>query len=200
MSALLVPRPSPFLHFAEWMRAAEVSDPQPEAAALATADADGVPSNRLVLVRRWSERGFEVFTNLQSRKAREIAVNPRAALAWHWKPLGRQVRVEGFAETMTNEESDAYWHGRPRGSQVSALASEQSQPIEGREALLERRDAIELQLRDVASLPRPAGWGGIRIVPLRVEFWQHEDDRYHQRLVYRRTAVGTPWSTEFLQP
>jgi pyridoxamine 5'-phosphate oxidase len=101
---------------------------------------------------------------------------------------------------MTSEESDAYWYGRPRGSQVSALASKQSQPIEGREALLEQRDAIELQLRDVASLSRPAGWGGIRIVPLRVEFWQHEDDRYHQRLVYRRPAVGTPWSTEFLQP
>lgn len=200
MTAPLVPRPDPFIHFGEWYRAAEAADPQPEAAAFATVSAEGAPSNRLVLVRRWSARGFEVFTNLQSRKARDLAVNPRAALAWHWKSLGRQVRVEGVAEMMTSEESDAYWYGRPRGSQVSALASKQSQPIEGREALLEQRDAIELQLRDVASLPRPAGWGGLRVVPLRVEFWQHEDDRYHQRLVYRRTAVGTPWSTEFLQP
>ncbi len=200
MGALLIPRPNPFIHFAEWYRAAVAVDPQPEAAALATVGADGTPSNRLVLIRQWSPRGFEFFTNFESHKARDIAGNPRVALTWHWKAPGRQVRVEGFAERTTDAESDAYWEARPRGSQISAIASAQSEDIESRAALLAQRDAVEEQYEDIVDIPRPAYWGGIRVVPLAVEFWQHEDDRYHQRLEYRRAVVGSPWSATLLQP
>jgi len=200
MTPPLVPRPNPFIHFAEWYRAAQAVDPQPEAVALATVGADGAPSSRMVLVRKWTSRGFEVFTDLSSRKARDLQTNPRVALAWHWKPLGRQVRVEGVAERMSPDESDAYWRARPRGSQLSAIASSQSERIEGREALIVRRLEVEAHYQDVNPLPRPADWGGIRVVPLLVEFWQHEDDRLHQRLEYRRMAVGQPWSARILQP
>ncbi|MDA0815456.1 MAG: pyridoxamine 5'-phosphate oxidase [Chloroflexi bacterium] len=200
MTSPLVPRPNPFMHFAEWYRTAQALDPQPEAAALATVGADGAPSNRLVLVRQWSIRGFEFFTNLESRKARDLATETRVALTWHWKPPGRQVRVEGLAERTSDEESDAYWRSRPRGSQISAIASAQSMDIEGRVALLVQRDAVEARYAGVAAIPRPAYWGGIRVVPLVVEFWQHEDDRYHQRLMYERAGVGLPWSIRLLQP
>ena len=196
----MTPRPNPFIHFDEWFDAARRSDPQPEAAALATVGADGQPSNRLVLVRQWSPRGFEVFTNLRSRKALEIGGQPRVALTFHWKPLGRQVRVEGIAEPMSAAESDAYWESRPRGSRISAAASDQSEPIESRAALLAKRDALEERYPEGADVPRPPQWGGFRIVPLRVEFWQHEDDRYHQRLEYSRPTVGAPWRTAILQP
>lgn len=199
----MTPRPNPFIHFGEWFAAARRSDPQPEAAALATVGAGGQPSNRLVLVRQWSPRGFEVFTNLRSRKATEIGQQPRAALTFHWKAGstgGRQVRIEGIAEPTSAAESDAYWESRPRGSRVSGVASDQSEPIESRAALLAKRDALEERYPDGADVPRPSHWGGFRIVPIRVEFWQHEDDRYHQRLEYTRSAVGAPWRTAILQP
>ncbi|MGE3962271.1 MAG: pyridoxamine 5'-phosphate oxidase [Dehalococcoidia bacterium] len=200
MTATITPRPSPLAHFAEWWDAARAADPQPEAASLATVGVDGQPSNRLVLVRRWDERGFEVFTNLHSRKAREVGGRPLAALTFHWKPLGRQVRVEGGVEPMSAAESDAYWAMRPRGSRISALASDQSEPIDSREALLAKRDLLADRFAGVDAIPRPAHWGGFRIVPLRIEFWQHEDDRYHQRLEYARSAVGRPWRAQLLQP
>ncbi|MCK9494372.1 MAG: pyridoxamine 5'-phosphate oxidase [Dehalococcoidia bacterium] len=205
MTAPLVPRPSPFQHFGEWFEAARMTDPQPEAAALATVGADGQPSNRLVLVRQWDVRGFEVFTNLRSRKAQEIGEQPRVALTFHWKGAGparggRQVRIEGVAEPVSAAESDAYWAARPRGSRISAIASDQSEPIESREALLAKRDALEQRHAEGEDVPRPAHWGGYRIVPLRVEFWQHEDDRYHRRLLYIRSRAGAPWSTAILQP
>lgn len=210
----MTPRPTPFIHLDEWFRQARRSDPQPEAAALATVSADGQPSNRLVLVRQWNERGFEVFTNLRSRKAVEVGVQPRVALTFHWKGdeslggsgrggsgrPGRQVRIEGIAEAMSAAESDAYWTTRPRGSRISAIASDQSEPIESREALLAKRDALEERYAGIEEIPRPAHWGGFRIVPLRVEFWQHEDNRYHQRLEYARRAMGMPWRTQILQP
>lgn len=196
----MIPRPNPFIHLDDWFAAARRSDPQPEAAALATVGANGQPSNRLVLVRQWDARGFEVFTNLRSRKALEIGEQPRVALTFHWKPLGRQVRIEGVAEPMSAAESDAYWVSRPRGSRISAAASDQSEPIESRAALLAKRDVLEERYPEGADVPRPPHWGGFRIVPLRVEFWQHEDDRYHQRLEYSRSAARAPWRTTILQP
>lgn len=196
----MTPRPSPFLHLEEWFAAAIRVDPQPEAAALATVGPDGQPSNRLVLVRLWDTRGFEVFTNLRSRKAREAGGQPRVALTFHWKPLGRQVRVEGVAEPMSAAESDAYWRSRPRGSRISAIASDQSEPIESREALLAARDLVEGRYAGIDEIPRPAHWGGLRVVPLRIEFWQHEENRYHQRLEYSRSSVGSPWRSQILQP
>jgi len=196
----VIPRPNPFIHLDQWFAAARRADPQPEAAALATVGPDGQPSNRLVLVRQWDARGFEVFTNLRSRKALEIGEQPRVALTFHWKPLGRQVRIEGVAAPMSAAESDAYWASRPRGSRISAAASDQSEPIESRAALLAKRDALEERYPEGADVPRPPHWGGFRIVPLRVEFWQHEDDRYHQRLEYSRLAARSPWRTTILQP
>jgi pyridoxamine 5'-phosphate oxidase len=141
-----------------------------------------------------------VFTNLRSRKALEIGGQPRVALTFHWKLIGRQVRVEGVAEPMSAAESDAYWESRPRGSRISASASDQSEPIESRAALLAKRDALEERYPEGADVPRPPHWSGFRIVPLRVEFWQHEDDRYHQRLEYSRSALLAPWRTAILQP
>ena len=195
------PRPDPFAHLDEWYAEARASEPQPEAAALATVRADGQPSNRSVLVRRWDEWGFEVFKNLQSRKAHEVAAHPAAALVFHWKAAGhggRQVRIEGAVEPMSDAESDAYWATRPRGSQISALASEQSQPVADRATLLARRDALEAEYPEGVPVPRPGHWGGLRLVPARFEFWQHEDDRFHQRLAYERRLGG--WETTILQP
>lgn len=191
----------PFAHLDEWFTEARATEPQPEAAALATVGADGQPSNRIVLLRRWDERGFEVFTNLRSRKAREAAAQPAAALVFHWKAVGhggRQVRIEGDLEPMSAAESDAYWATRPRGSQISALASEQSEPVADRATLLARRDALEAEYPEGVAVPRPAHWGGLRLVPVRFEFWQHEDDRFHQRLAYERGPGG--WEATILQP
>jgi pyridoxamine 5'-phosphate oxidase len=200
VSAPLVPRPGPFEHFAEWFAAARAADPQPEAVTFATVGVGGTPSARLVLVRHWDARGFEVYTNLRSRKAREALEQPRAALTWHWKSLGRQVRVEGIVEQVRAADADAYWATRPRGARLSALASDQSEAILDRQALLEQRDAAEARYAGVDDVPRPEHWGGVRVVPLVVEFWHHEDDRYHQRLEYRRSAPGAPWAARFLQP
>ncbi len=196
----MTPRADPFAHLDEWYAVAREADSQPEAAAFATVDADGQPSNRMVLVRRWDARGFEVFTNLRSPKARDVAGQPRAALTFHWKPLGRQVRIEGVMEPMSAAESDAYWDTRPRGSRISALASDQSEVIESRAALLAKRDALEGRYPGETPVPRPEHWGGLRLAPLRVEFWQHEDDRFHQRLEYARASLDAPWRTAILQP
>ncbi len=190
----------PFTHFDAWFAAAREVDPQPEAASLATADDASHASNRVLLVRRWSARGFELQTNRQSRKGRELQAQPWAALAWHWKPLGRQVRAAGPVAWLPDEESDDYWRTRPRGSQLSAWASEQSEPTEGRDDLLARRAEVERRFAGVSDIPRPPHWGGILVQPLRVEFWQHEDDRLHQRLEYVRETLGAPWRTRWLQP
>ncbi|MQC17966.1 MAG: pyridoxamine 5'-phosphate oxidase [Chloroflexi bacterium] len=197
----MTPRPDPFAHLDEWFAEAQATELQPEAAALATVGADGQPSNRIVLVRRWDERGFEVFTNLRSRKAREVEAHPAAAVVFHWKAAGhggRQVRIEGAIEPMSDAESDAYWATRPRGSQISALASDQSQSVADRPTLLARRDALEGEYPEGVRVPRPEHWGGLRLVPVRFEFWQHEDDRFHQRLAYER-RLGV-WETTILQP
>ncbi len=158
--------------------------------ALATATADGRPSVRMVLLKSADEDGFTFFTNYESRKGRELAANPYAALLFHRPEL--QVRVEGPVERLTPEASDAYWASRPPGSRRSAAASQQSEPI-GSRAELERA---------VAALPdepkRPAQWGGFRLLPESYEFWHHRDDRLHERHLFRRGAVG--WQVLLLQP
>ncbi len=191
--------PDPFAHFDAWFAEARDADPQPEAAALATAAADRRPSNRMVLSRRSSSEGFEVYTDLESRKAGELRDNPAAALVWYWKPLGRQVRAEGRVSFLGEETVDAYWYARPRGSQLSATTSHQSQPVESRAALLARLAAVEAEHAKHETVPRPARWGGVRLVPDRVEFWIHDPGRLHDRLEYRREADGT-WTTRVLQP
>jgi pyridoxamine 5'-phosphate oxidase len=195
-----VPDPSdPFVLFEQWFAEASAAEPAADAASLATVDAAGQPSNRVVLVKRVSADGFEFHTNYRSRKGRELAANPRAALAYHWKSLGRSVRVEGVAEPLGGEESDAYWYSRPRASRISARISEQSEPV-GSRTELEERSAGEAARIGEGEVERPAHWGGYRLVPLRIEFWTHRDDRLHDRLEFTRPSPGAPWSARRLQP
>src|SRR5947209_4118318 len=175
--------PDPVRQFDRWFEEAARSGARaPEAAALATASsADGSPSVRMVLVKQTGEAGFVFFTNYGSRKGSELAANPRAALLFHWDVLGRQVRIEGPVERLSAEDSAAYVRSRPRASQLSALASPQSRVLAGREEL-ERRVA-ELEARHPeGELPMPESWGGFRLVAESFEFWQHREDRLHDRL------------------
>jgi pyridoxamine 5'-phosphate oxidase len=169
----------------------------PETVVLATATPDGAPSARAVLLKGVDERGFAVFTNLESRKGRELDANPRAALVFLWPALGRQVRVEGASEPLDRPEVDAYFATRPRGSQIGAWASPQSSVIPGRDDL-EARVAETEERFGAGEVPAPRFWGGYRIRPEAVEFWQHRDDRLHDRLRYRRSADG--WTVERLAP
>jgi pyridoxamine 5'-phosphate oxidase len=162
--------------------------------ALATATADGAPSVRMVLLKEADERGWLFFTSYVGRKARELAENPRAAILVHMP--GRQIRVEGRVEKVSEAESDAYWAVRPRGSQVAASISRQSEPIDSREEL-DRRFA-EFDAAHPGDLPRPAHWGGFRLIPDTYELWEHHDNRLHDRIRYRRTDEG--WTVERLQP
>ena len=191
--------PDPLRQFAAWFRAAEsVGVRMPEAAALATASPGGDPSVCMVLVKDYGERGFVFFSNYDSRKGRELAANPRAALMFYWDPLGRQVRIEGPVQPTSAGESAAYVRTRPRGSQLSALASPQSQTIDSREAL-ERRLADLEERYGAGELPLPADWGGFRLSAESFEFWQQRSDRLHDRLHYRRGDDGG-WVIERLAP
>ena len=165
--------------------------------ALATADAEGRPSVRMVLLRGADERGFVFHTNYNSRKAGELAANPHAALCFHWPTLEEQIRVEGRIERLPSSESDAYFATRPRGSQLGAWASEQSMVLPSRESLEEQYRAIERRFEG-SPVPRPPFWGGFRLVPARIEFWFGRPDRLHDRLSYTREADG--WRIERLYP
>jgi pyridoxamine 5'-phosphate oxidase len=188
----------PIEQFRRWFEEARAAGvPMPEACAVATASADATPSVRMVLLKDVDERGFVFATNYRSRKGRDIEANARAALLFYWHAQGRQVRVRGGVEAVAPEESDAIWHDRPRASRLSALASQQSEPIAGRGELEARVRALEAahQGREVE---RPEWWGGYRIVPDELEFWQHRADRLHHRFRYRRVAEG--WEIDELQP
>jgi pyridoxamine 5'-phosphate oxidase len=161
----------------------------PEAMALATAAPDASPSVRMVLLKRVDERGLVFHTHYTSRKGRELDANPRAALLFHWRPLGRQVRVEGDVERLPEAESDAYFATRPRDAQVGAVASRQSEPLESRSVLDERLAAAEDELAG-GAVPRPPTWGGYLVVPDAWEFWQHRDSRLHDRFRYEREPDG----------
>jgi len=186
--------PDPLVQFRRWFAEAETAVPAAEKMALATASADGRPSVRMVLMKQAEEDGIVFFSHYRSRKGRELAENPRAALLFYWEPLGRQVRIEGGVQRVPDAESDAYFGSRPLGARLSALASPQSRPVESRE-WLERRVA---ELGEQGDPARPEWWGGFRLLPEAWEFWQHGDDRLHDRFTYRREGEG--WAIERLGP
>jgi pyridoxamine 5'-phosphate oxidase len=188
----------PYRQFEKWFQEAEAAKVhEPNAAVLATAAKDGRPSARMVLLKGVDGRGFVFYTNYESRKGRELEANPRAAYLFPWVALERQVIVEGSVSKVAREESEAYFHSRPRASQLAAWASNQSSIIAGRGALEDSMKAVEKKYSG-AEAPLPPFWGGFRIVPESVEFWQGRRSRLHDRLRYRRD--GTTWILERLAP
>ncbi|OJU12049.1 MAG: pyridoxamine 5'-phosphate oxidase [Caulobacterales bacterium 68-7] len=188
----------PFALFADWLRDADAAEPNdPNAMALATVDASGLPDVRMVLLKDVDHRGFTFFTNLESAKGQELAANPQAALLFHWKSLRRQVRVRGSVEPVTDAEADAYFATRARPSQIGAWASQQSRELPGRLAL-EKRIAEFGAKFGIRKVPRPPHWSGFRLVPQSFEFWRDRPFRLHERLVFERGAQG--WGTTRLYP
>jgi pyridoxamine 5'-phosphate oxidase len=192
--------PDPIRQFHKWFtQALEAKLPEPNTMTLATVDERGRPSARIVLIKGVDERGFVFFTNYESRKGRELAANPAASLLFYWIELERQVRIEGTVVKTSADESDTYFASRPLESRIGAWASEQSQVIESR-AVLEARER-ELIERYGETPPRPPHWGGYRLVPERIEFWQGRPSRLHDRIVYTREgAEGDAWSITRLAP
>lgn len=190
--------PDPFDQFNTWFEqalAAEVNEPN--AMSVATVDADGKPTSRIVLIKQFDRRGFTWYTNYASQKGQQLAANPHAALLFFWSELERQVRIEGIVEHTSAEESDKYFLSRPLKSRLAAIASAQSAPIANRAALEQHYDAVALQYGDTP--PRPEHWGGFRLVPQRIEFWQGRRSRFHDRIVYTLQADGS-WMRQRLQP
>lgn len=193
--------PDPYVQVARWYdEAVAAAGERADAMVVATATRDGVPSARVVLLRGFGpDSGFRFYTSYDSRKGRELAENPRAALVLHWPELGRQVRMHGPVERAHDAEAVAYWRNRPRASRISAWASRQSEVIESRVLLEEEVARLEARFGD-ADVPLPAFWGGYRVDPDDFEFWQHREDRLHDRIRYRRGEGGAGWIVERLAP
>ena len=188
----------PVALFAAWMRDAEAAEPEdPNAMALATAGADGLPDVRMVLLKGFDAEGFVFYTNTQSAKGAELAENPQAALVLHWKSLRRQVRARGPITPVTPEEADAYFQSRRRESRLGAIASQQSRPLADRATLMDAVAELAERYGD-GPIPRPAHWTGFRIAPVSIEFWQNGDFRLHDRV--RFTKAGAGWSGARLYP
>ncbi|MET3217659.1 UNVERIFIED_ORG: pyridoxamine 5'-phosphate oxidase [Burkholderia territorii] len=192
--------PDPFAQFDRWFKEALAAKlPEPNTMTLATVGADGRPSARIVLIKGVDERGFVFFTNYESRKGHDLAVHPQAALLFYWIELERQVRIEGQIEKTSAEESDRYFASRPLGSRIGAWASDQSTVIDSRATLEAREQAVSERYGD--NPPRPPHWGGYRLVPDAIEFWQGRPSRLHDRLLYTRDATAAPgWTISRLSP
>ena len=188
----------PFALFDQWFAEARESEPnEPEAMAVATAGTDGQPSVRMVLLKSHGQEGFTFYTHEGSAKGQDLGQNPRAALLFHWKSLCRQVRIEGAIERVSDAEADAYFATRARDSQLGAWASDQSHPLDSRDTFERRFDEAKRRF-DGQDVPRPATWGGYRVVPERVEFWTAREHRLHERRLFTRTEGG--WSEGLLYP
>ncbi len=186
--------------FAEWFALAQQHEPNdPSAMTLATVGDDGAPSARIMLMKGYDASGFTFFTNRQSHKGNQLAQRQLAALCFHWKSLRRQVRIEGDVAPVGDSESDEYFATRPRGSQIGAWASQQSRPLASRAALEE--GIAEVERRYVGQpVPRPPHWGGYRVTPRRIEFWQDREFRLHDRIIYTRDDANAPWQRERFFP
>lgn len=190
----------PFALFQSWFEEAKKSEPNdPNAMALSTVDADGLPNSRMVLLNGRYGEDFVFYTNTQSQKGTELLAQPKAALLFHWKSLRRQVRIRGAVSLVSDEMADAYFASRPRDSRIGAWASQQSRPLESRFAL-EKAVALQAAKFGVGTIPRPPHWTGFRVSPVYLEFWRDGAFRLHDRVVFRRTAVDQPWSRERLYP
>ena len=191
--------PNPFKQFQQWFDQALAGQlPEPNAMTLATVAPDGKPSARIVLLKNFDPHGFVFYTNYSSHKGQQLQANPWAALVFWWAELERQVRIEGRVEKVSEAESDAYFHSRPLGSQLGAWVSQQSQVIETREVLEVRLQELEEKYINQV-VPRPTHWGGFRVIPTAIEFWQGRPNRLHDRLLYRRLDDGR-WLIERLSP
>jgi pyridoxamine 5'-phosphate oxidase len=190
----------PMRLFAAWFDDAKASEPRdPDAASLATVDADGLPNVRMVLIKGADERGFVFYTNLGSQKGRELDRAPKAALVFHWKSLNRQIRIRGPVELVDAAEADAYFASRHRLAQIGAWASNQSRPLESRMAF-EKAIALQTARHAVGTIPRPPFWSGYRVKPLVMEFWHDRPYRLHDRIEFRRDALDAPWMKTRLYP
>lgn len=186
--------------FPRWLAEARESEPNdPNAMAVASVDSDGVPDLRMVLLNGFGPNGFVFFTNFGSAKGRQLLAQPHAALLFHWKSLRRQVRIRGPVEAVSDAEADAYFMTRPLQSRIGAHASDQSRPLESRQHLVERVEALTARFAG-EDVPRPAYWSGFRVTPLQMEFWQDGAFRLHDRMQFSRPDVRAPWSRTRLYP
>lgn len=190
----------PFAIFEEWFALAQEAEPNdPHAMALATADENGLPDVRMVLLNRRDEQGFCFFTNFESDKGRQLLANPQAAMVMHWKSLRRQVRVRGPVAVVAPEEADAYFASRPKGSRIASATSKQSRPLGSRQQMMDEVAALTAMIGDNEA-PRPTHWSGFRIVPLSIEFWKDGEFRLHDRVRFTRDSADAPWRSARLYP
>ncbi|MGE5261410.1 MAG: pyridoxamine 5'-phosphate oxidase [Actinomycetota bacterium] len=190
----------PFALFFQWMKEAEAAEPiDPEAMVVATVDSDGLPNARAILLKGADTRGFVFYTNQESAKGRELVGNPKAALLFYWKSLGRQIRIRGPIESTSKAEADAYFATRHRESRIGACASAQSRPLASR-AVLEEEVVRLTKAFGSGEVPRPSYWSGYRVIPLEIEFWRAGAFRLHDRVVFRRASPGDPWTKTRLYP